>query len=102
MDKITFDELIENVKQWADDKGLLKPENSNKQFMKIVEELGEVARADIKNNDAELEDGIGDVFVTVIIYSLMKGKNPRECLNSAWNEIRDRKGKLVDGSFIKE
>ena len=102
MDKTTFDQLIENVKQWGDDKGLIKPENAPKQFMKIVEELGEIARADIKSNEAEVEDGIGDVFVTVILYALMKGKDPKECLNIAWNEIRDRKGKLVDGSFIKE
>lgn len=102
MDKITFDELIENVKQWADDKGLLKPENSSKQFMKIAEELGEVARADIKSNETELEDGIGDVFVTVIIYSLMKGKNPRACLELAWDEIKGRKGRMVQGSFIKD
>lgn len=99
---ITFDQLIENVKQWGDDKGLIKPENASKQFMKIVEELGEIARADIKSNDAELEDSIGDVFVTVILYAFIKGKDPRACLELAWNEIKDRKGKMVNGSFLKE
>lgn len=99
----TFDELIENVKLWADNKGILKPENASKQMMKIIEELGETAGAIAKNKKIEeIQDGIGDTFVTVIILAYQLGLNPTECLDRAWNEIKDRKGKTENGIFIKE
>jgi NTP pyrophosphatase (non-canonical NTP hydrolase) len=99
----TFDELIENVKLWADNKGILKPENASKQMMKVIEELGETAGAIAKNKKTEeIEDGIGDTFVTVIILAYQLGLNPTECLESAWNEIKDRTGKTQNGIFVKD
>jgi NTP pyrophosphatase (non-canonical NTP hydrolase) len=99
----TFDELIENVKLWADNKGILKPENASKQMMKVIEELVETAGAIAKNKKTEeIQDGIGDTFVTVIILAYQLGLNPTECLDRAWNEIKDRKGKTENGIFIKE
>ena len=68
-----------------------------------MEELGETAGAILKNKEkSEIIDGIGDTLVTVIILAKQLGLNPTECLESAWNEIKDRKGKTVDGTFIKE
>lgn len=100
---MTFDELIENITQWADDRGILVPNNAPQQTMKIMEELGETAGAILKNKEkSEIIDGIGDTLVTVIILAKQLGLNPTECLESAWNEIKDRKGKTVDGTFIKE
>ena len=100
---MTFDELIENITQWADDKGILVPDNAPKQSMKIMEELGETMGAILKGKKTdEVIDGIGDILVTVIILSKQLGLEPTECLESAWNEIKDRKGKTVDGTFIKE
>jgi len=100
---MTFDELIENITQWADDKGILVPDNAPKQSMKIMEELGETMGAILKGkNTDEVIDGIGDILVTVIILSKQLGLEPTECLESAWNEIKDRKGKTVNGTFIKQ
>jgi NTP pyrophosphatase (non-canonical NTP hydrolase) len=100
---MTFDELIDNITQWADDRGILVPNNAPQQTMKIMEELGETAGAILKNKEkSEIIDGIGDTLVTVIILAKQLGLNPTECLESAWNEIKDRKGKTVDGTFIKE
>lgn len=100
---MTFDELIDNITQWADDRGILVPNNVPQQTMKIMEELGETAGAILKNKEkSEIIDGIGDTLVTVIILAKQLGLNPTECLESAWNEIKDRKGKTVDGTFIKE
>ena len=100
---MTFDKLIDNITQWADDKGILVPNNAPQQTMKIMEELGETAGAILKNKEkSEIIDGIGDTLVTVIILAKQLGLNPTECLESAWNEIKDRKGKTVDGTFIKE
>lgn len=99
---MTFDELIENVLGWAQDKDILKSENAPKQLMKVMEELGETAGAIAKNkNTDEIMDGIGDTFVTLIILSKQLGLNPNECLEAAWNEIKDRKGKTENGVFIK-
>ena len=100
---MTFDELINNITQWADDKGILFRENAPQQSMKVMEELGETMGAILKGKKPdEVTDGIGDVFVTVIILSKQLGLDPTECLESAWNEIKDRKGKTVDGTFIRE
>jgi NTP pyrophosphatase (non-canonical NTP hydrolase) len=99
----TFDELIENVKGWADDKGILKSENAPKQLMKVMEELGETAGAIAKNKATdEIQDGIGDTFVTLIILAYQLGLEPTACLEHAWNVIKDRKGKTQNGVFVKE
>jgi NTP pyrophosphatase (non-canonical NTP hydrolase) len=91
----------ENVINWADNKGLLKRENSFKQFIKTVEEMGEVANALNKDNKEALIDGIGDVVVTLIILAKQNNLDIEDCLEHAWNEIKDRTGKTVNGVFIK-
>ena len=98
----TFDELIENVVHWAMDKDILKKDNAPKQTMKVMEELGETAGAILKNKEEEIKDGLGDSFVTLIILSKQLGLEPAECLEAAWNEIKDRKGKTQNGIFVKE
>lgn len=100
---MSTDELITNISQWADDKNILSPDNAPKQSMKVMEELGETMGAILKNKNIEdITDGIGDILVTVIILSKQLGLEPNECLEAAWNEIRDRKGKTVNGTFIKD
>lgn len=98
-----FDELIQNVKEWADAKDILKSENAPKQLMKVMEELGETAGAIAKNKaTAEIMDGIGDTFVTLIILSYQMGLEPADCLEAAYNEIKNRKGNTINGVFIKD
>jgi NTP pyrophosphatase (non-canonical NTP hydrolase) len=96
-----FDSLIENVTQWASDRDILKKENAPKQLLKVLEEVGETAGALLKSNDAEIKDGIGDSFVTLIILAKQLGLEPADCLEAAWNEIKDRTGKTVNGVFVK-
>ena len=98
---MTFDNLIENVSQWAEDKNILKVENAPKQLLKVLEEVGETAGALLKNKEAEIKDGIGDSFVTLIILAKQLGLEPADCLEAAWNEIKDRTGKTENGVFIK-
>jgi NTP pyrophosphatase (non-canonical NTP hydrolase) len=100
--QVTFDELVHNVTQWAEDRDILHEENAHKQMCKVIEEVGETSRALLKGNFEELKDGIGDSFVTLIILAEQIGFNPKDCLESAWNEIKDRKGKTINGVFIKE
>jgi NTP pyrophosphatase (non-canonical NTP hydrolase) len=97
-----FDVLINNVVGWAEDKNILKPENAPKQMLKVMEEVGETAGALAKNKQAELKDGIGDAFVTLIILAKQVGMEPADCLETAWNEIKNRTGKTVNGVFVKD
>jgi NTP pyrophosphatase (non-canonical NTP hydrolase) len=102
MKEISFDTLIDNVIEWAKDKNILVPENANRQMLKVMEEVGETAGALAKNKQEEIKDGIGDSFVTLIILAQQLGLEPTDCLEAAWNEIKNRTGKTVNGVFIKD
>lgn len=95
-----MDVLIESVEQWAKNKGLDKADSS-KQMLKVVEEVGEVAAALARNDQDALCDGIGDVAVTIIILALQNDMDLYECLNIAYDEIKGRTGKMVNGVFVK-
>lgn len=95
-------ELCELVAQWADNRGLLQHENANRQFLKVAEELGELAAGMARQREDEIIDALGDVFVTLIILSHQLGHLPEFALEVAYNEIKNRTGKTVDGVFIKD
>lgn len=95
-----MDELITKVEQWAKDKGLNQAD-PKAQFLKVAEEFGEIASAMARSNDELFKDSVGDVIVTLIILSMQKGTNVQECLEMAYNEIKGRTGKMVDGVFVK-
>ena len=95
--------LIERkVIEWANERGLIKEENAPKQFIKLTEEVGELASALLKKDPYETIDAIGDIQVVLIILCEQLGINMTDCLNSAYEEIKNRKGVLKDGTFIKE
>jgi NTP pyrophosphatase (non-canonical NTP hydrolase) len=93
--------LTEQIQQWSIDRNL-QTSDKKSQLVKVVEEVGEVAAAIARGDDELLQDAIGDVFVTIVILSQCSGLDFTECVRHAYNEIKDRKGKLVDGIFIKE
>lgn len=95
-----MNELIKKVEEWSKNKGLDATESS-KQFLKVSEEVGEVAAALARDDKDELRDGIGDVVVTLIILAQQNDMDLYECLNQAYTEIKDRKGKMVNGVFVK-
>ncbi|EGP5220640.1 DUF1642 domain-containing protein [Enterococcus faecium] len=95
-----MDELITKVEQWAKDKGLDQADSS-KQMLKTIEEIGEVAASLARKDEHGLRDGIGDVVVTLIILAMQNDMDLYECLNQAYNEIKGRTGKMVDGVFVK-
>lgn len=100
--KMTTGELFLLVEGWARERNLLKQELSSRQALKVMEEVGETMAALARGNRRELKDGIGDSIVTLIILAAQNGLSAGDCLESAYNEIKDRKGKTVDGVFIKE
>lgn len=95
----TLDEL---VIQWAADRNILEGSTRKDQMTKLMEEIGELASGIAKGKEPLVKDSIGDALVVLIILAKQSGTSIEECLNLAWNEIKDRKGKMVDGIFIKD
>ena len=90
------------VLKWAEERGLLKAENAPRQMLKLMEEVGELAGAMAKNKQGDIIDAIGDIQVVLIILSKQLGIDYKECLIYAYNEIKERKGKLINGVFVKD
>ena len=90
------------VLYWANERGLLNPENKFMQMGKMVSEVGELCDAIIKDDKNGQIDGIGDVLVTLIILANQLGYDIEDCLEVAYNEIKNRKGETINGTFIKE
>lgn len=99
---MTFEELHEAIIQWAEDRNMISPKNTSRQYMKVSEELGEIAEGINKNNREQVEDSLGDILVTLIILAQDLNFDLLDCLNSAYNVIKDRKGKTINGVFVKE
>ena len=97
----SFKELSGSVIDWAKQRELLSPENAKSQYLKFIEESGELARGILKADATETEDAFGDVLVTLIILAEQLGYNLERCLQTAYNEIKSREGKTIDGTFIK-
>lgn len=94
------DEVIGLVRRWGEKKGLDQADPS-KQFLKVTEEIGEIAAALARDNRNDLEDALGDTVVTLIILAEQKGLALEDCLTVAYNVIKDRNGEMKDGVFIK-
>lgn len=96
-----MNELIQQVEQWSINKKLHNA-NPERQALKVWEESGEIAASLSRGNMEALKDGIGDTVVTLIILAQQHGLTLEECLQYAYDEIKDRKGKTINGTFIKE
>ncbi|CDR51765.1 MazG-like family protein [Staphylococcus aureus] len=96
-----MNKLIKNVEQWSIEKNLhlAKPD---RQALKFFEEAGEIAAALSRSDKEALKDGIGDTVVTLIILAQQQGWTLEECLQYAYDEIKNRKGKTINGTFVKE
>lgn len=101
-DMFTLNGLISLTRQWAYARNIIEGSTSQAQFCKLVEELGELAIGLNKNIPAKVQDGVGDMLVVLIILCEQQNISLKQCLSMSYNEIKDRKGKMVDGIFIKE
>lgn len=97
-----FEELKENIEQWGNDKNLIHYENRFKQFEKVVEEVFELKEEIIEDNLDNIKLEMGDCLVTLIILSKQLGIDIVDCLEQAYNKIKNRQGKTINGKFIKE
>lgn len=102
----TFSDLIDKVNDWADKRNL-KQADPKIQWMRITEEVGEIRDVLLKPTkftepQAALKDAIGDTLVTIIVLAHQLDLDVTECLGIAYDEIKNRKGKMVNGTFVKE
>ncbi len=96
-----IESLTKSIQQWAVDRNL-HTADPKAQLVKMMEEVGEVAAAICRGDKLALQDGIGDTFVTLVILAQTVDLDFRACVDAAYQQIKHRKGKLVDGIFIKE
>ena len=97
----TFEHLQQCVLTWANERGLLAYGIPCAQFLKTAEELGELATAMARHDPEKISDALGDVLMTLIILAHLLNHELVTCLAGAYDEIKDRRGHLRDGVFIK-
>lgn len=90
------------VAQWAEDRNLIDGSNPRLQMTKLFEECEELSHALQDDDMKEIIDAIGDIQVVLAVMCAQLGLNIDQCREVAWHEIKDRKGKMIDGVFVKE
>jgi NTP pyrophosphatase (non-canonical NTP hydrolase) len=94
--------IKDKVLNWANERNLLHNENALKQYSKLQEESNELLIGILNKDPYEIIDALGDIQVVLIILANQLGFDIDECLESAYNEIKDRKGQTIDGNFVKD
>jgi NTP pyrophosphatase (non-canonical NTP hydrolase) len=95
----------QDIIQWGIDRNLIGPTGEatrEGQQRKTEEEVQELRDAIEANDIDEAKDAIGDVYVTLVLHSQMWGLSMDECIDQAWSQIKDRKGRMINGVFVKE
>jgi len=90
------------IRNWAAERGIYEKGNSHTQYVKLQEEAGELAKALLKNDRPEIVDGIGDMIVVLTNLAYIEGLFIEDCIESAYSEILNRKGKMINGTFVKD
>jgi NTP pyrophosphatase (non-canonical NTP hydrolase) len=93
---------FEPIRNWAQSKGIYDKGDTKTQSLKLVEEVGELAKAVLTNNELELIDAIGDCVVVLTNLAKLANLNIEDCINSAYNVIAKRTGKMQNGTFVKD
>ena len=95
------DNRFDLIRSWAAERGIYDDGNDMVQYVKLQEEAGELAQAILKDDQAEVIDAIGDMIVVLTNLAELRGVRVEECIDSAYNEIATRTGKMVNGTFVK-
>ena len=95
---------FDNIREWAHVRNITIGCTVRDQFLKLIEEVGELAQAIAKDDDSSTDfvDAIGDCVVVLTILADQHGTTIERCIEHAWNEIKDRKGRIVNGTWVKE
>ena len=95
-------DIFDLIRTWANERGIYKKGDKKTQTIKLQEEVGELAKAILENDEAETVDAIGDIVVVLTNLAHLSGFKIEHCIKEAYNEISNRKGKIVNGTFIKD
>ena len=90
------------IRDWAKDRNLYQKGDSKTQYVKLMEEAGELAQALLKQNKPEIKDAIGDMVIVLANLSELEGFKIEDCINESFNVISKRTGKMVNGTFVKD
>ena len=94
--------MFDNIRRWASARNLIQGSYPGAQMIKLYEEVGELDDAIKSGDDDEYKDAIGDCIVVLTIMAAQRGLNAEDCIEHAWLQIKDRKGQMIDGIFVKE
>lgn len=94
-------EQFELIRKWAKEKGIYDKGDTKTQFLKLQEEAGELAKSILKKDKEEFIDAIGDCVVVLTNLAALEGLNIEDCIESAYKVISKRKGKMINGTFVK-
>ena len=89
------------IRKWASERGIYEKGDVKTQFSKLVEEVGELAKAVLENDEIEFVDAIGDCVVVLTNLAHLGGHKIEECIDSAYNQIKNRQGRMTNGTFVK-
>ena len=98
----SYQDQFQLIREWAKERGLYDMGNATTQYVKLQEEAGELAKALLKNDQAEVIDAIGDMVVVLTNLAYMRGVHIENCISSAYDVISKRTGKMVNGTFVKD
>ena len=90
------------IREWAETRGLYNEGDPKTQTLKLMEEAGEICRAVLKKDELEIIDGIGDCVVVLTNLAHLCDTSIEECIEAAYNEIKGRKGKMANGTYVKD
>jgi len=93
---------FEDIRTWAAARNLIHGSDPKSQMLKLAEEMGELAGALARGKETEADDAIGDMVVVLTILSSQRGVTIEQCIEGAWQEIKDRTGKMVNNVFVKD
>lgn len=94
--------MFENIRSWAEERGIYAKGDSKTQLIKLQEEMGELAKATLEDDKPEVIDAIGDMVVVLTNLAHLNGVHIETCIAEAYNVIAKRKGKMINGTFVKD
>jgi len=99
---ITGDHFFGLIREWAQTRGLYDKGNTHTQYVKLQEEAGELAKALLQDDKMEIMDAIGDMVVVLTNLAHLEDTTIESCIAQAYNEIKNRKGSMINGTFVKD
>jgi len=102
LDYMKTDNRFQLIRDWAGERGLYTKGDTKTQFCKLMEEAGELGRAVLKDDKEEFVDAIGDMVVVLTNMAHLGGTTIEKCIDTAYDVISKRTGKMVNGTFVKD